>query len=84
MHNPNRRGRGDKVAAVHPLGDGFDNEVLQDEAVWVVEFASKMCTTCQQFGPVFESVAKSFRRVKYGVVSLLPRRHRLREGAGSS
>lgn len=42
----------------------FDSEVQGDDRVWVIEFFSKMCGSCQEFAPTWSKLKKklpSFR-----------------------
>ena len=46
----------------------FDSSVTNDNAVWIVEIASKMCGSCQEFSPIFHSIANNYPGYKYGVI----------------
>jgi hypothetical protein len=48
--------------------NNFDSLVKNDEHVWVIEIASKMCGSCQEFSPIFNSVSLKIKNLKYGVV----------------
>eukprot|EP00047_Mylnosiga_fluctuans_P022538 m.121474 g.121474 ORF g.121474 m.121474 type:complete len:152 (+) comp9299_c0_seq4:3830-4285(+) len=47
--------------------DNFDNLVDSDSRVWVVEFGSKFCGSCQAFGPFFHDFAEKQPALKFGV-----------------
>lgn len=46
----------------------FDSLVKNDNNVWVLKIASKMCGSCKEFEPIFESSAKKNTQFKFGVV----------------
>jgi thioredoxin-like negative regulator of GroEL len=45
----------------------FDEKVNKDSHVWVLEIASKMCSSCQEFFPIYEHVAETHKEVNFGV-----------------
>ena len=50
--------------------DNFQSTVLDDSRVWVVEFYSGMCGSCQEFAPTWERLEKSLKSVATGKVNI--------------
>lgn len=44
--------------------------VYDDENVWVIKIASRMCSSCQEFADSWESVEKSTNELKFGIVHM--------------
>lgn len=49
---------------------GFNEKVLKDERVWLVEFYSSMCGSCQEFTPIWEQVANHFTTVATAKINI--------------
>ena len=50
--------------------NNFDSEVKKSNEVWVLEIGSKMCGSCAEFLPEFESVANEMKSVNFGVTNI--------------
>jgi len=48
----------------------FDSVVKSSNEIWVVEIGSKMCGSCAEFLPEFESVAKEFISINFGITNI--------------
>jgi len=48
----------------------FDNLVINDTNVWVIEIGSIMCDSCQEFAPKFKSVSHKMNKFKFGFVKI--------------
>uniref|UniRef100_T1PDP3 Protein disulfide-isomerase A6 homolog n=1 Tax=Musca domestica TaxID=7370 RepID=T1PDP3_MUSDO len=58
---------GDAVVELNPTN--FDRLVIQDDAIWVVEFYANWCGHCQSLAPEYKKLAKALKGViKVGAV----------------
>lgn len=48
----------------------FDQLVLNDSRVWVVEFYSPMCGSCSEFAPTWEALESKFKSVQSGKINI--------------
>ena len=48
----------------------FDNTVLKDDRVWLVEFYSPMCGSCTEFAPTWEKISASMKSVATGKINI--------------
>eukprot|EP01031_Cornospumella_fuschlensis_P038978 gene38978-47417_t len=48
----------------------FNEEVLNDERVWLVEFYSPMCGSCQEFAPIWHKIAQKTKTLVKGQVNI--------------
>lgn len=48
----------------------FEEKVVQDKYVWLVEFSSSMCGSCQEFAPEWEKLTGQLKRVRTMHVSI--------------
>ena len=52
------------VQASHEISpEAFDASVISDDRVWLVEFYSSMCGSCQEYAPVWDKISKSLKNV---------------------
>ena len=50
--------------------DNYDNEVNSSKEIWLIEYYSEKCSTCQEFAPVWEQLAKKVDYLKIGRVNI--------------
>lgn len=49
----------------------FDSQVLQDKAIWIVQFYAPWCKYCKVFAPEYKKLARTQKRnVKVGVIDV--------------
>ncbi|RYG65603.1 hypothetical protein EON64_11585 [archaeon] len=48
----------------------FQEEVVSDERVWLVEFYSPMCGSCQEFAPTWHKIAQKTKTMVKGQVNI--------------
>eukprot|EP00981_Chlorochromonas_danica_P015430 scaffold12089_cov176-Ochromonas_danica.AAC.8 len=48
----------------------FREDVIADDRVWLIEFYSSMCGSCQEFAPTWEKVANRAKSVQKGQVNV--------------
>eukprot|EP01041_Mallomonas_annulata_P001444 gene1444-2780_t len=51
-------------------GEEFDVQVLNDDRVWLVEFYSNMCGSCQEFAPKWEKLEGSLKSIATGKINI--------------
>lgn len=50
--------------------DSFQNTVIEDGRVWVVEFYSGMCGSCQEFAPTWTRIEDSLKSIATGKINI--------------
>lgn len=50
--------------------NNFENKINSSEEVWILEIGSKMCGSCTEFFPEYESVAKEMESVNFGMTNI--------------
>ena len=50
--------------------DNFTSTVIKSPNIWIIEYYSEMCGTCQEFYETWNSLTKSFEGVKFGRVNI--------------
>ena len=50
--------------------DNFTSTVIKSANIWIIEYYSEMCGTCQEFYETWNSLTKSFEGVKFGRVNI--------------
>ena len=50
--------------------DNFNSLVINSKKIWVIEYYSEMCGTCQEFYETWDSLTNSFKEVNYGRVNI--------------
>lgn len=58
------------ISAIDLQADTFVETVVDSDKVWVVEFYSSMCGSCQEFAPIWKKVKGAFTNVEYGEVNI--------------
>lgn len=48
----------------------FQQEVIEDDAAWVIEFYSPMCGSCKEFTPIWNSLTKKIKSIKTGKINI--------------
>ncbi len=51
-------------------GAAFESDVVDDLRVWVVEFYSPMCGSCQEFASIWDKVDKNMKSILTGKVNI--------------
>ena len=56
---------------IHKINiDNFTSTVIKYPNIWILEYYSEMCGTCQEFYETWNSLTKSFEGVKFGRVNI--------------
>ena len=56
---------------IHKINiDNFTSTVIKSPNIWILEYYSEMCGTCQEFYETWNSLTKSFEGVKFGRVNI--------------
>jgi hypothetical protein len=50
--------------------NNFDRVIKNSNEIWVLEIGSKMCGSCAEFLPEFESVAKEMKSINFGATNI--------------
>ena len=50
--------------------DNFTSTVIKSPNIWIIEYYSEMCGTCQEFYETWNLLTKSFEGVKFGRVNI--------------
>ena len=48
----------------------FESVVKNTKEIWILEIGSKMCGSCSEFLPEFESVAKEMKSINFGATNI--------------
>lgn len=48
----------------------FKDKIESSEEVWLLEIGSKMCGSCAEFFPEYESLAKEIKTVNFGMTNI--------------
>ena len=58
------------VGAAELAGLKFQTEVVEDSRVWIVEFFSPMCGSCQEFASIWEKVEANMKTIRVGKINI--------------
>ena len=50
--------------------DNYDKELKLSKEIWLVEFYSEKCSTCQEFSPIWAKLIKNINYLKIGRVNI--------------
>lgn len=48
----------------------YDNMVNKSKDIWLIEFYSERCGTCQEFEPIWKTVIPKIKNIKIGRVNI--------------
>ena len=50
--------------------ENYENEVVSSKEIWLIEFYSEKCSTCQEFSTIWEKLIKNINYLKIGRVNI--------------
>jgi protein disulfide-isomerase A6 len=58
------------LTAINLDTDNYNQEVSNSGDVWLIEYFSKRCGTCQEFEPIWKNVVSKLENIKIGRVDI--------------